>query len=132
RGRDFQQRTAAACGAWLLDCIEEIFRGLDDARPLGADRIASRMEHSAGAHIVSWLARDTAEGDDLAPRIFDLLEANAVSYHAALRHTEEGQLKRAAWERTWASQRREDAGEEVRPEVPTPYDRRDYRDAVTW
>src|SRR5207302_942088 len=41
---------------------------------------------------------------------------------AAYRHTESGLSKRAAWEQTWAMQRREDAGEKVgRIPVPPEY-----------
>jgi hypothetical protein len=132
RSRDFQQRIATACEAWLLDRIEDVFRGPGDARALDPAHIAARVEAAAGAPVVSWLFRGSVGGEAAGRVILDLLETYAVSYHAAFRHTKAGQAKRAAWERTWALQRREDAGEQVRAGVPPHYDRKDYRDALTW
>jgi hypothetical protein len=59
------------------------------------------------------------------------MQQSAVPYLARLRYTDKGLEKRAAWERTWALQRREDAGETVGPiPVPPKYDPKDFRDAA--
>jgi hypothetical protein len=131
-GREFRQRIASACEAWLLERLEDVFRNLDGARALEEDDIASRIATSPGVADVMSLLR-TSRGDVgwvATPRT--ILEAHAVSYLAAFRHTEAGLDKRSAWERTWQMQRREDNGEDVHPAVPPGYDPRDYRDAVTW
>ncbi len=56
-----------------------------------------------------------------------------MPFLAPLRFTEAGVEKRAAWERTWDLQRREDAGEAV-GDIPVPpkYDQKDYREARYW
>ena len=62
-----------------------------------------------------------------------LAAGEAVPFLAALRHTEAGLEKRAAWERIWDLQRAEDRGETVPAFAPPPkYDQKDYRDAATW
>ena len=50
---------------------------------------------------------------------------------ASLRYTPKGLEKRAVWERTWALQRREDAGENV-GDIPVPpkYDPKDFQGAA--
>jgi hypothetical protein len=61
------------------------------------------------------------------------LVREAVPYLAAYRHTESGLEKRAAWEATWALQRREDAGEKVGAiAVPPKYAQGDFRDGRYW
>ncbi|AUX20942.1 uncharacterized protein SOCEGT47_014190 [Sorangium cellulosum] len=70
----------------------------------------------------------------LAQVVSELVFEHAVPHLSALRHTEAGLAKRAAWESTWALQQREDAGDDVAP-APVPpgyaYGKRDYRDVVT-
>jgi len=61
------------------------------------------------------------------------IRAEAIPFLAAYRHTEAGLENRAAWERTWALQRREDAGEAIANiPVPPKYDQKDYREANGW
>lgn len=61
------------------------------------------------------------------------IAAEAVPFLAALRHTDVGLQKRAAWERVWEHQRREDEGKAVPPMAPPPkYDQKDYRDVASW
>jgi hypothetical protein len=43
-----------------------------------------------------------------------------------------GLVKREAWERTWADQRREDAGENVTPEMPPGYGNADFLKTEYW
>ncbi|MCZ7679704.1 MAG: hypothetical protein M5U28_13460 [Sandaracinaceae bacterium] len=60
-----------------------------------------------------------------------ILGDSSVPFASAYRYTAKGLEKRAAWERTWDLQRREDAGESV-GEIPVPpkYDQKDFRDAT--
>ena len=63
----------------------------------------------------------------------DLLRAGAVPAFAAATFTIAGLEKHAAWQHTWALQRREDAGEDV-GEIPVPpkYAQKDYRSPIYW
>lgn len=56
---------------------------------------------------------------DVAALVAELVKAEAVPYLAALRCTDAGLRKHAQWLETWALQRREDAGEEVKT-IPVP------------
>ena len=47
---------------------------------------------------------------DLVDVIGELIKPDAAPYLAPWRYTEQGLRKRAAWERTWDLQRRQDAG----------------------
>jgi len=132
RGRAFRERIVTACETWLLDRIEKLFRNLDPARPMSAEEITSRLAASVDVGAVSALLHDLAGEIPLAVTLRSLLETNAVPFAAAFRHTEAGRAKRADWERTWESQRREEAGEQVTHSVPPTYNAEDYRDSVTW
>jgi hypothetical protein len=73
------------------------------------------------------------KGDDLAERVGALLQAQAVPYLAAWRHTESGLHKRASWDQVWAQQREQDEhGSPAATESPPSYRAQDYRDAITW
>ncbi|MCB9616430.1 MAG: hypothetical protein H6722_28675 [Sandaracinus sp.] len=57
------------------------------------------------------------------------LMTESIPFLAAYRLTEPGLEKRAAWEKTWDLQRREDRGEDVGTiPVPPKYDQKDFRD----
>jgi hypothetical protein len=60
------------------------------------------------------------------------LQNDAVPSHRFHVYKPAGLLKREAWERTWADQRREDAGEKVTPEVPPAYGSGDFLKAEYW
>jgi Nuclease-related domain/N-6 DNA Methylase len=132
RDRDAQARRAAACEAWLLDRIEEVFRGQGTPRCLGVEELAGVLATTAGVREIVWLYRSGPREADLAPLIERLVSACAVPHLAALRHTKSGMEKRRAWEQAWEAQRREDAGEAVTPTVPPIYDTKDYLDMSTW
>lgn len=72
------------------------------------------------------------EPEHLVREAFD---REAVPFLLALYLNNMGQeTVRAAWEHTWALQRREDAGETLEEPIPVPpkYDQKDYRDPVFW
>ncbi|MCA9623606.1 MAG: hypothetical protein KC731_31510, partial [Myxococcales bacterium] len=70
-----------------------------------------------------------SDGDDTTTVLQSLLEQEAIPFLAAYRLTEPGLEKRAAWEKTWDLQRREDRGEDVGTiPVPPKYDQKDFRD----
>ena len=55
-----------------------------------------------------------------------LVADNAVPFLSALRLKPSGLKKRGLWEATWEDQRREDAGESIRPEAPPRYKPTDF------
>jgi hypothetical protein len=62
-----------------------------------------------------------------------LVESEAVPYLPALRYTEDGQRKRAAWESTWDLQRQEDAtGARLDVPVPPKYKSSDFSSGSFW
>jgi len=63
---------------------------------------------------------------NLATLVGEVLQEEAVPSHPFHLYKPSGLVKRAAWERTWADQRREDAGEAVTPQVPPTYGTTDF------
>lgn len=108
---------------------------------LDADEIARvRIEFSNVAEVaLSRATTPVAARDVMGARggvdvgLLDILRDSAVPFLAAYRLEESGLEKRSLWEKTWALQRREDAGEDV-SEIPVPpkYDQKDYRDPICW
>jgi hypothetical protein len=127
--RDFGAEAREAAAALLLDRVEAVVRGGDEA--IDAPTLLATLLDDATAHELAAVCFP----DEVDPMnaVQSLLVEESVPYLAAQRHTAEGLAKRARWEHTWAQQRREDAGEAV-GEVPVPpkYEREDYRDARHW
>ena len=98
-----------AARAWLLDRIEALFRAQPQPELLSARQVALELGRDAAALAVHELLTE-ATGQDLRRLVADLLDAEGVPFLAALRYTETGLEKRAAWEKTWDLQRAEDAG----------------------
>ena len=70
---------------------------------------------------------------DLVKLVAELVDSEAAPYLAAWRYKEPGMRKRAAWQRTWAQQRRHDAGEDkAKVPVPPSYQPADFHSAVVW
>jgi len=70
---------------------------------------------------------------DLVALIDKLTAPESVPYLAPWRYKEPGLRTRAAWERTWELQRREDAGEDVgKIPVPPRYKSSDFRSIESW
>ncbi|WIM97001.1 BREX-2 system adenine-specific DNA-methyltransferase PglX [Actinoplanes oblitus] len=118
----WEKQEERALRAWLLDRLED--------RRLWFDHSGAPMTRS-----VAQLADDVARDADMASvltlwegrpdvpvatSLEKLLAREAVPYLAAYRYKESGLRKRAAWEDTWAMQRREDAGEKLKDPIPVP------------
>lgn len=112
----------------LTDVAAEVRRATNEA-------VASRLEQELSSPLIRRaddLARSAVAQEDTAATVDSaaLLANEAVPFLAAYRYTEAGMKKRALWEKTWALQRREDAGEDVGPiPVPPKYDQKDFRSA---
>jgi len=110
------------------------------------DRIESYLATSALIAPLRDLTAALGESQDVRrhrectsyPDLVELIEAAfagdvSVPFLAAYGYNEAGLEKRAAWERTWDLQRREDAGEDV-GDIPVPpkYDPEDFKDPASY
>jgi hypothetical protein len=115
----------------LLDRLEapELWDG--DPTPLSVAQIADRVRHDEDFRSVLdlWVGTDQ---HDLTKSLTRLLADEHVPYLPIDRYKPSGLRKRAEWERTWALQRREDAGETVDIAVPTKYTSADFVKASYW
>jgi hypothetical protein len=128
-GWDKLQR--AALRDWLLDRLEapEMWDG--DPEPQSVTQLAERVRHDEDFRGVLdlWVGHDQ---HDLVTTLGNLVADEHVPYLAAYRYKPAGLRKRAAWERTWALQRREDAGQTVTIEVPPKYGSGDFARTSYW
>lgn len=118
----WDKQVASALRGWLLDRVEDRSLWYDrDGRPAAqsvaqlAD-VLDRDEDFRGV-LRLWAGdANAATGAALAK----LLADEAVPFLAAYRYKPSALEKRAAWEETWALQRREDAGERLATPIPVP------------
>lgn len=137
----WEKQEERALRGWLLDRLEDKRFWFDRAgRPTPrsiaqlADEVA--RDPDLTSVLALWVGRP-----DVAVQVSleRLLDGEAVPYLAAYRYKESGLRKRAAWEHTWALQRREDAGERFGPEtdngpipVPPKYTSADFARKEYW
>jgi hypothetical protein len=120
-----------ALRAWLLDRLEES-RYWPEPLPRSAAQLADAAGRDADFVQVAELYAGTIDVDRTA-LISTLVKEEAVPYLAAWRYTDSGMRTRAAWERTWELQRREDIGEDVGTiPVPHKYGQTDFADKASW
>jgi hypothetical protein len=78
---------------------------------------------------------ELAEGHqdyDIAALVKRLALKQAVPFLSVLRYKPSGLEKRREWEKMWDAQRREDAGEQVKIDIPPKYRSSDFQDATWW
>ncbi|MFV9456941.1 BREX-2 system adenine-specific DNA-methyltransferase PglX [Rhodococcus sp. NM-2] len=118
----WDKRVTEALRDWLLDRVEDRtlwFDRDDRPTPQSVSQLADRLDRDPDFRAVLRLwagSTETSTGAALAK----LLDGEGVPYLAALRYKPVGLEKRAAWEHTWALQRREDAGEKLDAPIPVP------------
>lgn len=127
--RTFEDKTRTALVSWLGDRVEDAAR--TRASSFTLEQIAASLQDDrrvlAACEVLSG-KRDFS----LAKLIADILQAEAVPQHRFHVYKPAGLVKRDAWERTWADQRREDAGEKVAPDVPPTYGSPDFLKPEYW
>ena len=115
----WQEKAADALHAWLLDRLESYsdldgrMNGGTPAAQVGlalvsTARLADLAGRDAAFQAVAALYRGRPDFDN-ARLVAELVEAESVPLLPVLRYKPSGLDKRAAWERTWELQRREDA-----------------------
>lgn len=126
------QRTEALQDA-VLDLLEDPTLWQDAQGP-ATRSVAELADWLRANPVLKELARalaGTAE-PDLAAVIGTLVLDEAVPFLAAYRLKAAGLEKYRAWQRVWALQRREDAGERVTIPLPPKYGQGDFTKAMYW
>ncbi|MFI7427447.1 BREX-2 system adenine-specific DNA-methyltransferase PglX [Micromonospora sp. NPDC049836] len=127
----WEKMQSAALRDWLLDRLEapELWGG--QPTPLSVAQLADRVggDQDLRAVLELWVGHDNY---DLTKTVGLLIADEHVPYLPAQRYKPSGLRKRAQWERTWALQRREDAGEKVEIEVPPKYTSADFVRPSYW
>ncbi|MFD4207478.1 BREX-2 system adenine-specific DNA-methyltransferase PglX [Micromonospora tulbaghiae] len=122
---------AKALRDWLLDRLEAPELWGDRPMPQSAAQLADRVRHDDDFRAVLelWAGRDDY---DLTKTLAKLVAEEHVPFLPAYRYKPSGLRKRAQWERTWAQQRLEDAGEDVDIKVPPKYTSADFAKPSYW
>lgn len=132
----WDKQVQAALKDWLLDRVEDRALWYDrEGRPtvLSVAQLADILDRNEEFRRVLRLWA----GDQNVPTgaaLAKLLADEAVPFLAAYRYKPSGLDKRAAWEHTWALQRREDAGEKIDAPIPVPpkYTSADFAKPSYW
>ncbi|MBB5479501.1 SAM-dependent methyltransferase [Micromonospora parathelypteridis] len=116
---------------WLLDRLESPELWGDRPMPQSVAQLADRVRHDEDFRSVLelWVGRDD---HDQTKTLAKLVADEHVPYLPAHRYKPSGLRKRAQWERTWAQQRLEDAGEDVDIKVPPKYTSADFTQPSYW
>ncbi|MBM0236308.1 BREX-2 system adenine-specific DNA-methyltransferase PglX [Micromonospora sp. ATA32] len=127
----WEKMQSAALRDWLLDRLEAPELWGAQPTPLSVAQLADRVgsDQDFRAVLDLWVGHDSY---DLTRTLGQLIADEHVPYLPAQRYKPSGLRKRAQWERTWALQRREDAGEKVDIEVPPKYSSADFARPSYW
>ncbi|MFI6824076.1 BREX-2 system adenine-specific DNA-methyltransferase PglX [Micromonospora sp. NPDC050187] len=122
---------AKALREWLLDRLEAPELWGDRPTPQSVAQLADKVRHDEDFRSVLelWVGRDDY---DLTKTLSKLVADEHVPYLPVYRYKPSGLRKRVQWERTWAQQRLEDAGEDVDIKVPPKYTSADFAKASYW
>jgi hypothetical protein len=123
RALTFRDLFSRSTRAWAAGHIEAVIRDLvaRELRPVSLAVI--QRESQANVRLSAVL-------EFVAGSIVEFLEVDSVPFTATLRHSDKGLEKLAAWERCWALQRLEDAGQGPGTiAAPPKYDEKDFRNA---
>lgn len=132
----WEKQEERALRDWLLDRLEDPSFWFDrQGRPTPRSVLQLADDVSRDSDLPGVLALWEGRPDiPVAQSLQRLLSDQAVPYLAAYRYKEPGLRKRAAWEATWALQRREDAGETLTDPIPVPpkYTSADFARTEYW
>ena len=127
---DWDDLEQSSLESWLLGRLEavDLWSGLV---PLSVAQLADRVR--TDAEFVAAVEMYAGADADLVKVIGGLVADDSVPFLSAWRYKPSGLRKRLEWESTWALQRREDAGVDVR-EIPVPpkYKSSDFVKASYW
>ena len=126
---DYDAQESEALAVWLADQIEEAAKAR--ARAFTVEQVMASLQNDPRVLAVGEVL--TGRKDfSLSQLILEAVQGNAVPNHRFHLYKPAGLVKREVWERTWADQRREDAGEQITPEVPPVYASSDFLKNEYW
>ncbi len=126
---DYDAEEKEALQLWLADRVEDVTK--ERGRPSTIEQLVAALQDDARVLAVCEVL--TRRPDfSLTQLVGEALQGDAVPNHRFHLYKPSGLLKREVWERTWEDQRREDAGEKVRPEVPPRYAPKDFLRTEHW
>ncbi|WP_280274517.1 BREX-2 system adenine-specific DNA-methyltransferase PglX [Nocardia wallacei] len=118
----WEDQVADALRDWILDRIEDRALWFDREErptPRSVAQLAEILDRDQGfTRVLRMWASNQAVSTSAALKTF--LADEGVPFLAAYRYKPAGLEKRAAWERTWDLQRREDEGEKLDAPIPVP------------
>lgn len=120
---DYDAEEQEALQLWIADRVEAEAKTRTRAFTLEQLTAALQDDHSVLAVGEVLTGR---QDFSLSKLVAEALQSDAMPNHRFHLYNDNGLVKREVWERTWADQRREDAGEEVTPQVPPAYDPKDF------
>lgn len=114
---DYAEQERIALTEWLTDRVEQAAKVRTQAFSL--EQLVASLQDDARVLAVCEVL--TGRKDfSLSQLVMSALQGDTVPSHRFHVYKPAGLVKREVWERTWADQRREEAGEKVTPEVPPP------------
>jgi hypothetical protein len=126
---DYAEQERLALTEWLADRVEQAAKARTQAFSL--EQLVASLQDDARLLAVCEVL--TGRKDfSLSQLVAAALQDDAVPSHRFHLYKPAGLVKREVWERTWADQRREDAGEKVTPEVPPAYGSGDFLKPDYW
>ncbi|MBL8718634.1 MAG: BREX-2 system adenine-specific DNA-methyltransferase PglX [Myxococcales bacterium] len=129
RVETFADRLANRLKEVFADLVEQAARSRVHA--CSVDQLVADLQDDVRVLAVSEVL--TGRKDfSLSQLVASTLHGDAVPSHRFHVYKPAGLVKREVWERTWADQRREDAGEKVTPEVPPAYGSGDFLKPDYW
>jgi hypothetical protein len=126
---DYAGQERVALKEWLADRVEQAAKPRTQAFSL--EQLVANLQDDARVLAVCEVLTDRKDFS-LSQLVASALQGDAVPNHRFHLYKPAGLVKREAWERIWADQRREDAGEKVTPEVPPAYGSGDFLKPDYW
>lgn len=126
---DYVEQERVALTEWLADRVEQAAKARTQAFSL--EQLVANLQDDARVLAVCEVLIGRKDFS-LSQLVMSALQGDAVPSHRFHVYKPAGLVKREVWERTWADQRREDAGEKVTPEVPPAYGSGDFLKPDYW
>lgn len=126
---DYADQERIALTEWLADRVEQAAKAR--TRTFSLEQLVASLQDDARVLAVCEVLTDRKDFS-LSQLVANALQSDAVPSHPFHVYKPAGLVKREVWERTWADQRREDAGEKVTPEVPPAYGSGDFLKPEYW
>lgn len=125
----YAEEERIALTEWLADRVEQVASAR--VHVFTSEQLVADLQEDPRVFPVCHVLTGRPD-HSLSQLVASALQADAVPSHRFHVYKPAGLVKREVWERTWADQRREDAGETVTPEVPPAYVSGDFLKAEYW